>query len=139
MTTATPFVQTFLAQASQGPSLPGAPAAAPATAGADAAATGAAAPQAAPAGPGFMIMMVVLLGAMILFSFVSARREKKKRAELLDNIKKHDKVLTIGGVVGTVVEMKDDSVVLKVDETSNTRITFTKTAISQVIQQGAAA
>jgi preprotein translocase subunit YajC len=86
-----------------------------------------------------MIMMVVLLGAMILFSFVSARREKKKREELLGNIKKHDKVLTIGGVVGTVVEMKDDSVVLKVDETSNTRITFTKTAISQVIQQGAAA
>jgi preprotein translocase subunit YajC len=86
-----------------------------------------------------MIMMVVLLGAMILFSFVSARREKKKRAELLDNIKKHDKVLTIGGVVGTVVEMKDDAVVLKVDETSNTRITFTKTAISQVIQQGATA
>jgi len=139
MTIATLFVQSFLAQAPQGPSLPGAPAAAPAAAGADAAATGAAAPQAAPAGPGFMIMMVVLLGAMILFSFVSARREKKKRAELLDNIKKHDKVLTIGGVVGTVVEMKDDAVVLKVDETSNTRITFTKTAISQVIQQGATA
>ncbi|MBM4099726.1 MAG: preprotein translocase subunit YajC [Planctomycetes bacterium] len=136
MTTASLLVQSILAQASQGPSLPGAPAAAPA-AGADAAAAGAAAPQAAPAGPGFMIMMVVLLGAMILFSFVSARREKKKRAALLDNIKKHDKVLTIGGVVGTVVEMKDDAVVLKVDETSNTRITFTKTAISQVIQQGA--
>lgn len=139
MTTATLLVQSILAQAAQGPSLPGAPAAAPAAAGGDAAATGAAAPQASPGGPGFMIMMVVLLGAMILFSFVSARREKKKRAELLDNIKKHDKVLTIGGVVGTVVEMKDDSVVLKVDETSNTRITFTKTAISQVIQQGAAA
>ena len=138
MTTASLLVQSIRAPAAQGPSRPGAPGGAPA-AGADAAATGAAAPQAAPAGPGFMIMMVVLLGAMILFSFVSARREKKKRAELLDNIKKHDKVLTIGGVVGTVVEMKDDAVVLKVDETSNTRITFTKTAISQVIQQGATA
>ena len=49
MTTASLLVQSILAQASQGPSLPGAPAAAPA-AGADAAATGAAAPQAAPEG-----------------------------------------------------------------------------------------
>ena len=86
-----------------------------------------------------MIMMMVLLGAMILFSVMSGRREKKKRADLLGSIKKHDKVLTIGGVMGTVVEMKDDAVVLKVDETSNTRITFSKSAISQVIAQDAAA
>ena len=93
----------------------------------------------APGGSSFMIMMIVLLGAMILFSFVSSRREKKKRDQLLGNIKKHDKVLTIGGVVGTVVEVKDAEIVLKVDETSNTRITFTKSAISQVIPQDAAA
>ena len=76
---------------------------------------------------------------MILFSFVSSRREKKKRDQLLGNIKKHDKVLTIGGVVGTVVEVKDAEIILKVDETSNTRITFTKSAISQVIPQDAVA
>ena len=46
---------------------------------------------------------------------------------------------TIGGVVGTVVEVKDAEIILKVDETSNTRITFTKSAISQVIPQDAAA
>lgn len=129
----------LLAQsAADGPSLPGAPAAAaPAAAGPDGTA-------AQPGGgsngaPGFMIMMMVLLGAMILFSFVSSRRERKKREQLLGNIKKHDKVLTVGGVVGTVVELKDDAVVLKVDETSNTRITFMKSAISQVIAQDAAA
>jgi glycyl-tRNA synthetase beta chain len=42
-------------------------------------------------------------------------------------------------VLGTVVEMKDDAVVLKVDETSNTRITFSKSAISQVMPQDTAA
>ena len=69
----------------------------------------------------------------------TSRREKKKRSDLLGNIKKHDKVLTIGGIVGTVVELKDDSLILKVDETSNTRITFTKSSISQVIPQDATA
>ena len=126
-----------VAQTAEGPGLPGAPAAAPAAGTPGASAPGA--PNAAPGGSSFMIMMIVLLGAMILFSFVSSRREKKKRDQLLGNIKKHDKVLTIGGVVGTVVEVKDAEIVLKVDETSNTRITFTKSAISQVIPQDAAA
>jgi len=126
-----------VAQSSDGPSLPGAAPAAPAAGTPGAAAPGAS--NAAPGGSSFMIMMIVLLGAMILFSFVSSRREKKKRDQLLGNIKKHDKVLTIGGVVGTVVEVKDAEIILKVDETSNTRITFTKSAISQVIPQDAAA
>jgi preprotein translocase subunit YajC len=136
MITPTLTALTLLAQTTDGPSLPGAPAPAASAAATDA--TGAAAP-AASGGSGFMIMMVVLLGAMILFSFIHARREKKKRSDLLGNIKKHDKVLTIGGIVGTVVELKDDSLILKVDETSNTRITFTKSSISQVIPQDAAA
>ena len=126
-----------VAQTAEGPGLPGAPAAAPAAGTPGASAPGA--PNAAPGGSSFMIMMIVLLGAMILFSFVSSRREKKKRDQLLGNIKKHDKVLTIGGVVGTVVEVKDAEIILKVDETSNTRITFTKSAISQVIPQDAVA
>lgn len=137
MNTVNSLASTLLAQAQQGPSLPGAPAAPAAGTATDAAGT---ATQGAPAGGGsFMVMLIVLMGAMILFSFVSARREKKKREQLLGNIKKHDKVLTVGGIVGSVVELKDDSVVLKVDETSNTRITFAKSAISQVMPQESAA
>ena len=136
MITPTLTALTLLAQTTDGPSLPGAPAPAASAAATDAAGATA---QSASGGSVFMIMMVVLLGAMILFSFINARREKKKRSDLLGNIKKHDKVLTIGGIVGTVVELKDDSLILKVDETSNTRITFTKSSISQVIPQDAAA
>ena len=133
----------LLAQAADGPARPGSAPVAPAAAGAEGAASaanGAAAPATGPAGgSGFLIMMMVLLGTMVLFSVMSGRREKKKRAELMGSIKKHDKVMTVGGVLGTVVEMKDDAVVLKVDETSNTRITFSKSAISQVMPQDAAA
>ena len=48
-------------------------------------------------------------------------------------IKKHDRVQTIGGVIGAIVEVKPDEVVLKVDESSNTRITFARSAIQQVL------
>ncbi len=40
---------------------------------------------------------------------------------------------TIGGVIGSVVEVKPDYVVLKVDESSNTRITFSRSAIQQIL------
>ncbi|MEY4227184.1 MAG: hypothetical protein RL190_1941 [Actinomycetota bacterium] len=132
--------------AQQGPSLPGAPAApaagaAPATtdAGAAAGAPAAATQQTGAAGGrDFLIMMAVMVGALFLFTWMSQRRERKKRDQLLSGIKRHDKVMTIGGIIGSVVELKDDAVVLKVDETSNTRITFSKSAISQVIAQAAA-
>ena len=74
--------------------------------------------------------MVVL---MLIFSMTSTRREKKRREALLSAIKKHDRVQTIGGVIGSVVEVKPDYVVLKVDESSNTRITFARSAIQQVL------
>jgi preprotein translocase subunit YajC len=127
----------LLAQAPQGaPSLdvnPAAPAAtaAPAAGGA---ATGAAPAADAGGSPtSMLVMMFAIVGVFIVFSIFGSRRERKKRELMLGAIKKHDKVLTLGGIVGSVVEFKDDTVVLKVDEQTNTRITVTKTAISQVL------
>lgn len=85
-----------------------------------------------------LIMMLAIVGVMIIFSVVGSRRERKKRAQMLGSIKKHDKVVTAGGIVGSVVEFKDDTVVLKVDEQTNTRITVSKSSISQVVAGAAA-
>lgn len=70
---------------------------------------------------------------MILFSIMGQRRDRKKREAMISAIKKHDRVQTIGGVIGSVVEVKPDYVILKVDESSNTRITFARSAIQQVL------
>ena len=80
----------------------------------------------------FLIMLLVL-GGMILFSILGQRRDRKKREAMISAIKKHDRVQTIGGVIGSVVEVKPDYVVLKVDEASNTRITFARAAVQQVL------
>jgi preprotein translocase subunit YajC len=125
------------------PPVPGAPGgAAPAGAtgapGATATPGTAADPNALPpAGGGgtnqiFLIMLLVL-GGMILFSILGQRRDRKKREAMISAIKKHDRVQTIGGVIGLVIEVKPDYVVLKVDESSNTRITFARSAVQQVL------
>ncbi len=88
---------------------------------------------AAPA-DGFLFMLLPLVLLMIVFSVFGQRKEKKKREALLGSIKKHDRVRTIGGVIGSVVEVKPDTIVLKVDESSNTRMTFTRDAVQQVLE-----
>lgn len=91
----------------------------------------------APGGGGFGLMLPLLFGLMIFMivtSMFSGRKEKKRRAEMLASVKKRDRVQTVGGIIGTVVELKGDELVLKVDEGSNTRIRFARSAVQQVIK-----
>jgi preprotein translocase subunit YajC len=108
----------------------------PLTGDANSGATGGAPP---PAGGGqfssVFVIMIVVLGGMILFSIFGQRRERKKREAMISAVKKGDQVQTIGGVMGSVVELKGDQVVLKVDESSNTRITFARSSVQQVVDQ----
>lgn len=85
-----------------------------------------------PLGGNFFTMLMLLLVGMIVFSMFSGRKQKKRRASMLDTLQKRDTVLTRGGVFGTIVEIKPDRVVLKVDESSNTRITVLRDSIEQV-------
>lgn len=89
-----------------------------------------------PFGGAFIPIMIALLLGMIIFTTWTGRKEKKRKDQMLADIKKHDVVQTIGGVVGSIVDVKKDQVVLKVDESSNTRITFARSAIQQVISTG---
>ncbi len=81
----------------------------------------------------FFPLILLLLVGMILFSVFGQRRDRKKREAMIKAVKKHDRVQTIGGVIGSIVEVKSNTVVLKVDESSNTRITFARSAIQQVL------
>ena len=84
--------------------------------------------------PMFMFLIVGLL-IFWVFIFNGPRKEKKKRAQMLAALSKNDRVVTIGGIIGTVVEMKENEVVLKVDESSNTRMRFSRSAIQSVVSE----
>ena len=84
-------------------------------------------------GPLFPLMVGVLI--LYLFVFRSKRQTDKKRADLLSGLKRGDRVQTIGGILGTVVEARDSEVVLKVDESSNTKIRFSRSAIHRVVEE----
>ena len=74
----------------------------------------------------------------VLFYFMLIRPERKKRtdtAKMLENMKKNDRVVTIGGIYGVVVNVQKDSedVTLRIDESTNTRMRVLRSAISRII------
>ncbi len=86
-----------------------------------------------PPGLGSMLFPLALMGIVFYFLLIRPQSaEKKRRAAMLSGIKKNDRVVTIGGIMGTVLSVKDDEVTLKVDESSNTKITFARSAIQRV-------
>jgi len=82
-------------------------------------------------------MMILLLVLVVMWVFLlgGQRKEKKKRAAMLANLQKGRRVQTVGGVLGTVVEVRDTEVVVKVDENSNTRMHFSRSAIQNVLDE----
>lgn len=88
------------------------------------------------AGAGALFLPAVMI-AMVVFMLLSARsqkrRETQEREKMFARLAKNDRVLTVGGVIGTILTVKDNEVVLKVDETTNTKMTFVKSAIQRIL------
>lgn len=97
--------------------------------------------QQAPSPLGNMLPLLFLLLLVVMFFVMSSgqRREKKRRQAMLAAIKKGDRVQTVGGIIGTVVDLRDTEIVLKVDESTNTRLRFARSAIQNVIEGDKAA
>jgi preprotein translocase subunit YajC len=94
--------------------------------------------EAAPGGGSAFGTFFPLLLIGLLFYFILLRPERRKQkdhASLLANLKKNDRVVTIGGIYGKVfdVQREQDRVSLKVDEANNTKIDVTFGAIARVI------
>jgi preprotein translocase subunit YajC len=86
--------------------------------------------------PPFWVTIAPWLPIIILFFLLIVwpqRREQKKRDQMLNAMKKNDRVVTIGGIIGTVANISADGkeITLKVDD--NTRIKFLRSSISQVL------
>jgi preprotein translocase subunit YajC len=94
--------------------------------------------EAPPAGPGggplmLMIWLVLIAG---VFYFLVMRPQKKKdqeRKAMLSKVQKGDRVMTIGGIYGEVVAVKENYVLTQVDKESGPPLKVGRTAINNVV------
>jgi|SRR5213075_2313042 len=82
--------------------------------------------------PMFVLMICILI--FYVFMMKSKKNQDKQRKGMLEQLKRGDRIQTIGGILGTVIEAKEDEVLVKVDESSNTKIRFTRSAIHRVLE-----
>ena len=91
--------------------------------------------QAAATPQGSMLSMFLPLALIfVIFYIFIIRPQNKKQKEtqkMIDALKKGDKIVTIGGIHGTISSTKEQTVIVKVDE--NTKIEFSRSAIASVI------
>ncbi len=82
------------------------------------------------------IMMVLFLVLGIYFFLIVFRGPRKKQQEhkkMVSSLRKNDRVRTVGGIIGTVLDIRDDEIVLKIDESTNTKMRITPSAIATVL------
>jgi len=90
--------------------------------------------EAAPAAPAtglFWVPMVLILVVFFWFTSRSQKKRERERQSMLDTINPKDKVVTIGGIHGRVLQVKDDAFVLRVDDDKDVRISVQKSAVSR--------
>ena len=89
----------------------------------------------AAAAPSPLTMLLPFAVMFIIFYFLVFQPQSKARKEhdrMVKNLKKHDEVVTTGGLFGTVVNVKPESITLKIDE--NVRVEVEPSAIVRLVK-----
>ena len=90
--------------------------------------------------PGWTSLVpIILIFGVFYFLIIlpSQRKEKKQRESLFSALKKNDEVVTAGGIIGVVQNIKDDEVTIKIDENAKMRVL--KSSITRIITKDAPA
>jgi preprotein translocase subunit YajC len=71
---------------------------------------------------------------IVMMYFIMVRGPKKKQKEhtqMVEGLSKNDRIRTVGGIIGTVIEVKGDEVVIKIDESNNTKMRIAASAVGK--------
>ncbi len=90
------------------------------------------------AAPDWVSILLPFMVIALLFYFLMVLPEKRKRADvsrMQQNLKKNDRIVTIGGILGVVVNTQTGSgkVTIRVDETNNTRLEILRSSVARVL------
>ena len=79
-----------------------------------------------------LVMMIIVMGIFYVMLILPQQRQRKKVQEMLAALKAGDKVVTNGGIYGTINGIDGDTVILKVSAEPQVKIRVARSAITQV-------
>ena len=89
----------------------------------------------ADSGPNLLLYIMPAFPIFMLWQFMYSprKREEKKRSERINTLKKNDRIVTIGGITGTVASISEDHQFVTIKVEDNTRIKMLASSIQNVV------
>lgn len=86
--------------------------------------------------PGMMSLLIpMMLALLVMMLLMRPKKGDQKQRERLGELKKNDRVVTSGGIIGTVLQIRDDAnyVTIRIDESTNTKMQVVTSSIVKVL------
>lgn len=83
-----------------------------------------------------LLPFILIIVVMYMFLFRGPKKKQQEHQKMVASLRKNDRVRTIGGILGTVLDVRDDEIVLKIDEATNTKMRVVPSAIATVLSNG---
>ena len=80
----------------------------------------------------FLPLMIIMFAVMYFLIIRPQKQKEKKRQEMITNVRKQDRIVTAGGVHGVVVSVKENEVIVRIDDTKDVKIKVDKSALTSV-------
>ncbi len=80
----------------------------------------------------FLPLMVIMFAVMYFLIIRPQKQKEKKRQEMITNVRKQDRIVTAGGVHGVVVSVKEDEVIVRIDDAKDIKVKIDKSALTSV-------
>lgn len=80
---------------------------------------------------GLIFMIIAIFAVMYFLMIRPQQRQKRQQQDLLSRVVKGDKIITMGGIHGTVVGVKDTTVIIKIAD--NVKVELNRAAISKIV------
>jgi preprotein translocase subunit YajC len=95
-----------------------------------------AAQQGSTQNPSMFILMIATIAFAFYFIIIRPqKREQQQRKMMLESVKKGDKVVTVGGIHGVVVDVDENASVVTIEVAKNVRMSFSKSAVSTITKK----
>ena len=78
--------------------------------------------------------LVLIFGVMYFLMIRPQMKQQKELAQMQSKLKKNDEVVTVGGIYGTVVNLKDSVVTLRIDD--NVRMDVDRNCVGRLVKEG---
>ena len=80
----------------------------------------------------FLPLLIIMFAIMYFLIIRPQKQKEKKRKALISNVRKQDKIVTTGGVHGVVTSVKENEVIVRVDDAKDVKIKIDKSAITSI-------